>query len=213
VTTRWGEGGGARGDAYDERWRRLAAEGLSVHGEADLVDRLLGGSGGRSVLDAGCGTGRVAVELARRGYRTVGVDLDPHMLATARAKAPGLEWIEADLDGLSLPGRRFAAVVAAGNVMIFLEPGSEGRVVAALADHLEPAGLLIAGFQLGTAGIGLEHYDELAAAAGLTLQDRWSTWEQDPFVAGGDYAVSVHVPRPSAANAPARGSTGPRRSL
>ena len=152
------------------------------------------------MLDAGCGTGRVAIELARRGYPTTGVDLDAAMLETARAKAPDLEWVLADLDGLSLSGRRFTAVVAAGNVMIFLAPGSERRVVASLAGLLSPAGLLIAGFQLGTSGIGLDHYDEVAASAGLVLADRWSTWDQEPFRAGGDYAVSVHTTqeRPSA---------------
>jgi len=184
----------ARGEQYDEQWRRMAAAGHSIHGEADLVDRLLGGPAGAGgpVLDAGCGTGRVAIELARRGYETVGVDLDAAMLETARAKAPDLEWVLADLDGLNLPGRRFAAVVAAGNVMIFLAPGSEGRVVASLARHVAPGGLLVAGFQLGPNRIGLDHYDELAAAAGLVPAARWATWEQDPFVVGGDYAVSVH---------------------
>jgi SAM-dependent methyltransferase len=194
VTTRWSsEGPTPRGDAYDEQWRRLEAAGASIHGEADFVDRLLGGAGdGSSVLDAGCGTGRVAIELARRGYSTTGVDVDPTMLATARAKAPGLDWVETDLAGLDLPGRRFAAIVAAGNVMIFLAPATEGAVVAALARHLEPGGLLVAGFQL-TAGLGLDHYDELARAAGLTLRSRFGTWDEDPFVPGGKYAVSVHT--------------------
>jgi SAM-dependent methyltransferase len=202
VTTRWNEGRSPRGDDYDERWRRLAASGENVHGEADLVDGLLcgllggpaGPADGAAVLDAGCGTGRVAIELARRGYDTVGVDLDRAMLDAARAKAPDLGWVEADLDGLDLgPGRRsFAAVVAAGNVMIFVAPGSEARVVASLARHLAPGGLLIAGFQLGPGRLDLAHYDAAASAAGLTLVDRWSTWDRAAFVPGGDYAVSVH---------------------
>jgi SAM-dependent methyltransferase len=194
VTTRWSSDGGTpRGDAYDEQWRRLEAAGASIHGEADFVDRLLGGAGGgSSVLDAGCGTGRVAVELAHRGYATLGVDVDPAMLATARAKAPGLEWVEADLAGLDLPGRRFSAIVAAGNVMIFLAPGTEAAVVAALARHLEPGGLLVAGFQL-TAGLGLSRYDDVTRAAGLTLRSRFATWDGDPFEPGGNYAVSVHA--------------------
>jgi len=192
VTSRWSTGGVERGDEYDDRWSRLEAAGHRIHGEADLVDRLLGGGG--TVLDAGCGTGRVAIELARRGYSAVGVDLDPSMLATARAKAPDLEWIEADLAGLDLGGRRFDAVVAAGNVMIFIEPGSEAAVLGALARHLAPVGLLVAGFQLG-AGVGaltVERYDDVAARAGLSLRSRWATWEQETYEPGGNYAVSVH---------------------
>ncbi len=78
-------------DRYDERWEALAATGADVHGEADLVAALVGAPGGLPVLDAGCGTGRVAIELARRGYDTVGVDVDADLLARAREKAPTLD--------------------------------------------------------------------------------------------------------------------------
>ena len=176
-----------RGDAYDERFARLAATGRNVHGEADLVERL----GGRSVLDAGCGTGRVAVELAARGFEVVGVDLDPTMLATARRKAPELSWVQADLAGMDL-GRTFDVVVAAGNVMIFLSPGTEAATLAALARHLTPGGRLVAGFSLGRRGVGLAAYDDLAGGAGLELAARWSTWDEAPYVEGGDYAVTMH---------------------
>src|SRR6185312_15111297 len=83
-------------ERYDEQWKVLAASGQDVHGEAALVDALLGGPPAR-VLDAGCGTGRVAIELDRRGYDTVGLDVDPALLERARSKAPGLTWQEADL--------------------------------------------------------------------------------------------------------------------
>src|SRR5262245_37948055 len=71
---------------YDARWERLAAAGGAVHGEADLIASLRPDA----VLDAGCGTGRVAIELARRGIEVVGVDLDADMIEAARRKAPGL---------------------------------------------------------------------------------------------------------------------------
>jgi SAM-dependent methyltransferase len=153
----------------------------------------------RSVLDAGCGTGRVAIELARRGLEVVGVDADPGMLSAARAKAPELEWIAADLsdfelrdpDGRAEP-RRFDAAVLAGNVMIFVVPGTEGAVLERLAAHLRPGGLVVAGFQLVPNRLTLEHYDDLAASAGLTLVERLATWDRDPWSPGGDYAVSVH---------------------
>ena len=73
-------------DAYDRRWQELADSGANPHGEADRVEGLLPPGGG-TVLDAGCGTGRVAIELARRGHRVVGTDLDADMLDRARRKA------------------------------------------------------------------------------------------------------------------------------
>jgi len=161
-----------------------------MHGEATFVETL----GARSVLDAGCGTGRVAIELARRGIEAVGVDADPGMLSAARAKAPELEWVLADLSTLNLPERRFDVAVMAGNVMIFVAPGTEGAVLERLAAHLRPGGAVVAGFQLVPGGFPLERYDELATAAGLTLAERYATWDRDPWRAGGDYAVSVHRP-------------------
>ena len=193
--SRWEERGDIpRGAEYDDRWARKAARGESIHGEADLVDSLL--EPGRSVLDAGCGTGRVAIELARRGHDVVGVDLDPAMLDLARSKAPDLPWIEGDLTRTIVADasgrqRQFDAAVAAGNVMIFLEHGTEAAVVANIAAHLRPGGVLVAGFQLSDGYMGLHVYDALALRNGLQLEARYSTWEGAPFD-GGDYAVSVH---------------------
>jgi len=197
MSTRWEGSGAPRGATYDAQWKRLEAAGQSVHGEADLVDSLLHEHGGGRVLDAGCGTGRVAIELATRGYDVVGVDLDDAMLDAARAKAPELSWVRADLASLApadLPHgspAAFDGVVMAGNVMIFVLPGTEGSVLARVHDLLVPDGIVVAGFQLQTGRIGLDDYDRFATEAGLELVSRWATWERAPF-AGGDYAVSVH---------------------
>ncbi len=179
------------GADYDSRWAALEAAGQSIHGEADLVSALLESYGfgpAVSVLDAGCGTGRVAVELDRRGISVVGVDLDPDMLAEAKSKAPGLCWFQDDLCLLDL-NRRFDLIVMAGNVMIFVEPGTEAAVLANMARHLKSEGLLLAGFQLGR--LSLDDYDRHCTAAGLTLEGRWATWEQDRY-RNGNYAVSLH---------------------
>jgi SAM-dependent methyltransferase len=175
------------GDEYDAAYERRAASGQNVHGEADLVETFAP----KTVLDAGCGTGRVARELARRGIEVVGVDIDPQMLATARAKSPEVAWHVADLADVDLH-RSLDLIVMAGNVMIFLARGSEGRVVANLARHLEPGGRLVAGFQLQPGRLTLAGYDQFAASAGLVLEERWSTWDRMAWSHNDAYAVSVH---------------------
>ena len=177
------------GGRYQARLDELACSGAAMHGEADLVARLLAGRPA-AVLDVGCGTGRVAIELARRGLDVVGVDRDPSMLAVARRLAPDLTWVEADATTLDLD-RRFPLVLMAGNVPLFTPPGTQHHLVASCAAHLAPGGLLVAGFQLGR-GYDLADYDAAAADAGLALEQRFATWDGQPFADGADYAVSVH---------------------
>lgn len=197
MTTRWQAVDTARGHDYDVRWRSMEAAGENIHGEADLVESLLAEStlvtsGGRTVLDAGCGTGRVAIELARRGVTVIGVDADVEMLAVARTKAPNIGWWEGDLsDPDGIPTGPFDLVLLAGNVMIFLEPGSEDVVLGNLAAQLSVGGFLVSGFSVQPGQLSCERYDASAAVAGLTPLARWATWDRRAFD-GGDYAVTVH---------------------
>jgi trans-aconitate methyltransferase len=182
-----------RGANYDARFTRLAESGHYLHGEADLVDELAGGPPA-IVVDAGCGTGRVAIELARRGYDVTGVDVDTEMLDAARRKEPELDWRLVDLASPNAPLPTADVVVAAGNVMVFVEPGTEGPVISTLVGALASTGLLITGFQV-LDRLPLDHYDDLSSAAGLELVERWGTWHRDPYT-GGDYVVSIHRRRP-----------------
>ena len=199
--SRWGDAtGGDEGRRYASRFARLAAAGGDVHGEARLCASLV--PPGARVLDAGCGTGRVAIRLAALGYDCVGVDLDASMLAEARRAAPVLPWVLADLAtldlaaaGLPLP---FDLVVAAGNVVPLVAAGTEPAVLARLGAQLRPGGLLVAGFGLdaahlpaAAARLDLAAYDRWCLDAGLRLEQRLATWEADPYEGGG-YAVSVH---------------------
>jgi SAM-dependent methyltransferase len=189
VSDRWRDSEVPRGARYDDRFDRLAAAGVDVHGEAALVDSY----GPASVLDAGCGTGRVALELRRRGRAVVGLDIDPAMLETARAKGPDLRWVQGDLADPALElGRTFDLVVMAGNVLIFVDPGSEGRVLANAARWLEVGGRLVSGYSLAPGGFAPAEHDRLAETVGLTLEDRWSTWDRAPFTENARYVVSVH---------------------
>lgn len=180
-------------DEYATRWHRLEAAGQAPHGEADLVERWLADAPERSVLDAGCGTGRVAIELARRGIDVVGVDLDDDLLAYARADGPSIEWVSADLATMQL-GRRFGVVVMVGNVLLFCRPEDRGAIVATCAEHLLAGGLLMAGFAVERVPGALDRdaYDQLAAAAGLEAVVRYSTWEGWADDGDGAYVVMVH---------------------
>ena len=165
---------------------------MDMHGEAALVASFA--LEPASVLDAGCGTGRVAIELHRRGHIVVGVDVDEAMLEAARVKTPDLVWVRGDLadPGLDLDGRTFDIVVMAGNVLIFVQPGTEGPVIDNAKRWLRPGGLLVTGYSLRPDGFGPRQHDALAARSGLVLQDRWSTWDKHPYTPGDGYAVAVH---------------------
>ena len=173
-------------DAYDEQWKKIERRGGNPHGEADFVSRF----SPASVLDAGCGSGRITIELATRGCDVVGVDLDGPFIESAKQKAPELDFRLADLSTLALD-RTFDVIVMAGNVMIFLAPGTEAETIARSAAHLNPGGRLIAGFQLGRV-LSVDDYEQAAAAAGLIADEHWSTWELDPASADDNYAVLVH---------------------
>ena len=177
---------GFDGRRYQARIDAVAESGIDMHGEAALVSSFHP----KSVLDAGCGTGRVAIELARQHLEVLGVDVDASMIAEARRLAPELEWIQADLVSLTLD-REFDVVVLAGNVPLFCPDKSRAALLRACASHLGPDGVMIVGFQLNR-GYRLEDLDGALEGAGLSLSDRWSTWDREPFLRDSDYVVSVH---------------------
>lgn len=173
------------GAEYQKCFDDLAASGADVHGEVAFVMVFAP----QTVLDAGCGSGRVGIELDRRGVSVVGADVNASMLATARNLAPHIDWVESDLGALDL-GTTFDVVVMAGNVPLFTAPGTHAALVAGCARHVAPGGRYVSGFSLGR-GYELDEFDAHCAAAGLSLEARYATWAAEPFT-GGDYAVSVH---------------------
>ena len=174
------------GRAYQARFDVLAAGGMDVHGEATLVRSFRP----TTVLDAGCGTGRVAIELGRHGIDVLGVDADASMVAEAKRLAPEMAWVQADLATLTLD-RRFDVVVLAGNVPLFCPVATRSALVARCAAHVISGGTMIAGFELER-GYELDDYDTACETAGLMLTDRWSTWDGQRFHNESKYAVSAH---------------------
>lgn len=181
-------------DQYDARWETMAARGDNVHGEADAVTRLVTTHfAGRPcrILDAGCGTGRLAVELERRGHTVTAIDLDPDMVDKARPKSASVTWLVGDLASVDLP-ERFDIVVMIGNILNFCEPGSQSAIVHNLARHLDDDGLLVCGWsQEGRPdSYHAAHFVADAVAVGAESLEIWKNWDGEPFD-DGDYAVVV----------------------
>jgi SAM-dependent methyltransferase len=106
--------------------------------EADLIDPVLPRCA--TVLDLGCGVGRVGVELVARGHRVTGVDDSAEMLSHAAGR--GIEVVQAGLVGLDL-GRRFDAVLLLSHLVNEADPEVRAAFWAAAADHVEVGGQVV----------------------------------------------------------------------
>ncbi len=98
----------------------------------------------RSVLDLGCGTGELTVELAR-GRQVTGVDPAAAMLDIARDRSGGdrVNWVEADARTIRLP-RRFDLVVLTGHAFqVFLTRQDQIAALKTIAAHLNPGGQFV----------------------------------------------------------------------
>lgn len=177
---------------YIQRFAMMRARGDDLDGEARLVDALAGR--GSTILDAGCGPGRVGGELARRGHDVIGVDVDPELIEAAQRDYPNERWLVGDLAELDLPAdgieTKLDLIVCAGQVMTFLAPGTAPEVLSRLADHLAGDGRAVIGFGAGR-GYDFGEFLSDAEGAGLAVQHRFSTWDLRPFTEQSDFLVAV----------------------
>ena len=121
-------------------------------GDLDLYLALAERTGG-PVLELAAGTGRLAVPLAAGGNRVTAVDIDPAMLARARARAvlagpdasEHLTLVEADLVGLRQPdaGRFGLAFIALNSLLVLPSRIAQRSAIAVLGDHLAPGGVAV----------------------------------------------------------------------
>lgn len=182
--------------AYTKRFERIAARGEDVDGEARFVDAIA--ARGATILDAGCGTGRLAAALCARGHLAVGVDADPLLIAAGQEAHPGVWLRTLDLttvstDTLAAAGlpAAYDVIVAAGNVLVYVAPGTEALVIERLSAVLVPGGRLLIGFHTDR-DFTHDLLDQAAAIAGLEHEFRFGTWQADPFTSASDWATSVY---------------------
>lgn len=103
----------------------------------------LAGAAGGEVLDLGCGTGRVAVHLARRGHSLVGLDVDSELLATLARRAEGLPLatVEADARDFQLDRDVALALAPMQTLQLLDGPADREACLRRVAAHLRPGGL------------------------------------------------------------------------
>ena len=100
---------------------------------------------GGSVLELGCGTGRITIPLAQAGIAITGLDIVPGMLARAQKKAQNLpvQWIEADIRDFHL-GKRFDLIYTTGSVFQHLvERDEQEMMFACVHEHISSTGLFV----------------------------------------------------------------------
>jgi SAM-dependent methyltransferase len=145
-----------------------------------VLDRALREAGrdpaGRSVLDAGCGTGFFTAYYLARGARVTGLDIAPVSIERLRARHPGARFVLADVSDAAL-GERFDIVNAFDVLYHITDDARWERALRHLAEAVAPGGALLITDTFATLPRPaahnlprpLERYRELLSLSGLEL--------------------------------------------
>lgn len=144
---------------YVEVW--TAAGGFDdTAADVDAIEDLLGLSAGASILDLGCGFGRIAGPLTERGYEVTGIDSSTEQLAIAGDRHPGPTYVLGDMR--QPPAGEFdAAINVFSSFGYFDDPADDVAAVSAWAQALRSGGVLV---------MDLMHRDRLAASFGQPIE-------------------------------------------
>ncbi|QRZ61303.1 bifunctional 2-polyprenyl-6-hydroxyphenol methylase/3-demethylubiquinol 3-O-methyltransferase UbiG [Rothia sp. ZJ932] len=176
---------------YIQRFETMRAQGQDIWGEARVIDAMV--SRGARILDAGSGAGRLADYLQRAGHTVVGVDVDAALIEASRQLNGEVDFYQGDL--ALLPevldtDASFDAIVCAGNVVTFLAPSTRRLVLENFAAALAEGGRAVIGFGAGRS-YSFDEFFADAEAAGLTVQQKFSTWELHPLSESSTFLVAV----------------------
>lgn len=167
----------------EDDWLAIAlardAEHDSTGDEVDFVLERLDPEPGARILDVACGHGRHSLELARRGYRVMGVDISDSSLELARTRAAherlDVELVQGDMRELPWRGEFDGAINVWSAWGYFADEADDERASAAVAGALKPgARFLLDTFNpivLGSARFQPKGWDELGDGR-LVLEER-----------------------------------------
>jgi ubiquinone/menaquinone biosynthesis C-methylase UbiE len=129
-----------------ERWRESFLGALTERIEEDVIFRLTGDLGGKSLLDLGCGDGAYSIAAFQRGARVSGVDISDAMLESARRRATAcdasVEWHRASAESLPFGSGKFDIILAVTILCFIKDPL---QVVREISRVLRPGGSFIIG--------------------------------------------------------------------
>ncbi len=134
--------------SYAEHFPDVSAESPLELAMVDAFAEAVANDGGGSVLDAGCGTGRMSRYLTGRSCEVQGIDLSPRMVAIARRDQPDVEFAVGSLTDLPFGDDEFAGVMLWYSA-IHTPPEGQAYIFAEAARVLRPGGHLLIAFQSG----------------------------------------------------------------
>lgn len=176
---------------------------------------------GGTVLELGCGTGRVTIPLAQEGIDITGLDVAPEMLAQAWIKAKDLpvQWIEADARAFHLE-RQYDLIIETGSTFRhFLGRADQEETLARVREHLAPYGYFVVSTIIPRPYVmqdiieeeawysyineygqevrvsGTQHYDHLRQIRTETAYRRWYDSEAQETVRQTPLALRVIFPQ------------------
>jgi SAM-dependent methyltransferase len=116
----------------------------TLTGELDLLAEFLEDKRG-PVIDLACGTGRLAIPLAEKGFEVTGVDIHKGMLGRAAEKAKGLpiNWIRGDIRSIDLKLKSELIYMCGNSFQHFLANQDQNKLMEAVVNHLDKNGLFI----------------------------------------------------------------------
>jgi SAM-dependent methyltransferase len=121
---------------------------------------------GKDVLDLCCGPGRHSAELAARGFNVTGVDRSPFLLAKARERRSGVEWVHDDMRNFVRPGCYDLAINMFTSFGYFEDKEDDLRVLRNIHTSLRDGGVFLIDV------IGKEHLAKVfRPAAAFTTPD------------------------------------------